>query len=353
MSRVLFATDLHLTDGQGGVDAFAADLEQIRALVPDLLVLGGDICLWQQSAGDRMQGLLQDLPFDIMYLMGNHDTDRDGTDTVFDRDFSTRYGSRNSYRQLAETEVIGLNTCRLQPWFDDWRNVRAEVGDSDLAWLDTTLSGLDRTRPLLLFVHIPLATTYPERRGADDDTTDVWRVTNADAVIERFTDWAGPIVVGQGHLHENEHLHEHGMHFVSVGSICGRWWQRGADSRCTDDSPRGWLVVDVEGGDIRLDYQAAGIDAGADFRGEIIAGHGTNRLQLNLFFGDRLETVKIGIDGGWFALPAPEAVPVDDTFFSTHHWTLPADFSGDSLQVRAQLRGRAWEGLVEPRVLSP
>ncbi|HIG16053.1 MAG TPA: hypothetical protein EYQ31_01430 [Candidatus Handelsmanbacteria bacterium] len=264
MSRVLFATDLHLTDGQGGVDAFAADLEQIRALVPDLLVLGGDICLWQQSAGDRMQGLLQDLPFDIMYLMGNHDTDRDGTDTVFDRDFSTRYGSRNSYRQLAETEVIGLNTCRLQPWFDDWRNVRAEVVDSDLAWLDTTLSGLDRTRPLLLFVHIPLATTYPERRGADDDTTDVWRVTNADAVIERFTDWAGPIVVGQGHLHENEHLHEHGMHFVSVGSICGRWWQRGADSRCTDDSPRGWLVVDVEGGDIRLDYQAAGIDAGAE-----------------------------------------------------------------------------------------
>ena len=70
-SRVVFATDLHLADGHGGFEAFAADL------APDLLVLGGDICLWDSGSGDQLQDLLRDLPVDTMSLLGNHDTDRD------------------------------------------------------------------------------------------------------------------------------------------------------------------------------------------------------------------------------------------------------------------------------------
>ena len=49
-SRVVFATDLHLADGHGGFEAFAADLEEIADLAPDLLVLGGDICLLGRPA---------------------------------------------------------------------------------------------------------------------------------------------------------------------------------------------------------------------------------------------------------------------------------------------------------------
>ena len=62
MSRIVFATDLHLADGHEGFEAFAGDLQEIGALAPDLLVVGGDICLWDEGSGDRFQALLRDLP---------------------------------------------------------------------------------------------------------------------------------------------------------------------------------------------------------------------------------------------------------------------------------------------------
>lgn len=339
MSRLVFATDLHLTEGQGGLAPFTTDLQEICALEPDLLVMGGDICLWEPGAGDELQRLLDPLPFPSLCVMGNHDTDRHGPEGDFDRGFVGRFGSRNGYVDLGNAHVLTLNTCCMQPEYDDWRNVRAEVRPDDLAWLDATLAGLERDRPLLLFVHIPLATTYPERRSADAATTDVWRVTNADAVLERLTAWPAPVVVGQGHLHENEHLHEGVVHLVSVGAVCGKWWKQAQTTRCPDDSPRGWLVVDVDADGVHLDYVAA---RSPEWRGEIVARtDGEKGDWLNLFFGDAAEVVEVLLDGIWQRLPTATPIAVDDTFFSVHHWPLPADFSGEAIEVRTRLRGQA------------
>ena len=234
MTRLVFATDLHLTEGQGGLDPFTTDLQEIAALEPDLLVMGGDICLWEPGAGDHLQRLLDKAPFPSLCVMGNHDTNRhhphrqDGTlGGEFDSEFVARFTARNAYVGLGDAHVLTLNTCRMQPEYDDWRNVRAEVIEQDLEWLDATLTSLDRSIPLLLFVHIPLATTYPERRSADAATTDVWRVVNADSVFERLSAWPAPVVVGQGHLHENEHLYRDNVHRSEerrVGKECRSRW---------------------------------------------------------------------------------------------------------------------------------
>jgi 3',5'-cyclic AMP phosphodiesterase CpdA len=338
MSRLVFATDLHLTEGHGGLDAFAVDLQEIAALSPDLLVLGGDVCLWEPGAGEHLQHLLHDLPCPVAHLMGNHDTDRNGSAAAFDSEFVSRFGSRNAYADLGDAHVITLNTCRLQPEFNDWRNVRAEVCADDLTWLETTLAGLIPNRPLLVFVHIPLATTYPERRSADRDTTDVWRVTNADEVLARLATWSGPVIIGQGHLHENEHLHRHGMHLVSLGAVCGRWWQHGEQTRCTDNSPRGWLVADVAQEAVHLEFRAA--RAPASWQGEITTKGGER--WLNLFFGDPAETVEILCNGEWIELPAATPIAVDDTFFSVHHWLLPTACRADAIEVRTRLRDQPW-----------
>lgn len=341
MSRIVFATDLHLTEGNGGLEAFAADLDEISASQPDLLVQGGDICLWEQGAGDRLRAMLQDRSFPAVHVMGNHDTARHRSPDELDHDLVAGFGPRNTYTDLGDAHVVTLNTCRMQLQFDDFRNVRAEVGADDLAWFDQTIRSLARDRPLLLFVHIPLATTFPERRGADVDTTNVWRVTNADEVHRRLADWPAPVIVGQGHLHENEHLHRDGVHYVTVGSVCGRWWQQGAGSRCTDGAPRGWMVADVSHGDVQLRYQAA--RSPAELQGEIVTGD-DGATWLNLFFGDPAETVEVHIDGDWLALPAPQHWTGDQDS-STHHWQLPADFPTGvcDVAVRTRHRGTAWD----------
>ncbi|HCV24224.1 MAG TPA: hypothetical protein DGN59_12260, partial [Candidatus Latescibacteria bacterium] len=100
MSRIVFATDLHLTEGDGGMDVFPTDLQEIDALSPDLLVVGGDICLWEEGAGDHLQAQLEQAPFESICLMGNHDTDKEGTATLFDEEFTHRFGARNHHRAL-------------------------------------------------------------------------------------------------------------------------------------------------------------------------------------------------------------------------------------------------------------
>ncbi|MEE3337232.1 MAG: calcineurin-like phosphoesterase C-terminal domain-containing protein [Candidatus Latescibacterota bacterium] len=336
VSRIVFATDLHLTEGDGGMDVFPTDLQEIDTLSPDLLVVGGDICLWEEGAGDHLQAQLEQAPFESICLMGNHDTDKEGTATLFDEEFTHRFGARNHHRALPGAHVIGLNTCVMQSQKQGWRNVRAEVGSADLDWLDSTLADLTPDRPLLVFVHIALATTYPERRGADQATTDVWRVINADAVLERLNRWTAPIIIFQGHLHENEHLHLDDLHLISVGSVCGSWWKGSETSRCTDHSPRGWLVVETADGHVQLDYRAARTPG---WHGEIVSD--AEGDLLNLFFADSAETVEVRIDGEWIALPPPTPYPVDDMFVSVHHWRLPAEV-GDRVDVRTQMRGRPW-----------
>jgi predicted phosphodiesterase len=358
MSRIVFATDLHLTEGQGGLAPFTTDLQEISTLSPDLLVMGGDICLWETGAGDQLQHLLGEASFPTVCVMGNHDTDRAPTDreptdrehtdreltdhdppaSDFDRDFSTRFGPRNRHVDLGDAHIVVLNTCRMDLGPEGWRNARAEVGTEDLAWLDATLAGLTDDRPLLMFVHIPLATTYPERRSADQATTDVWRVTNADAVFERLHAWTSPVIVCQGHLHENEHLHVEDLHLISVGSVCGRWWQQGPVSRCTDNGPRGWLVLDVTENAVELDYHAA---RSTHWHGEIVGRSGDADQQLNLFFADPAQIVEVRLPNDtWQALATPSPIAVDDKLFSVHHWALPANFIGDAVEVRTRMRGR-------------
>ena len=346
MSRVVFATDFHLTEGQDSLASFAVDVEEIAALSPDLLVMGGDVCLWKDDAGEAMQELLQKQGLEVFYLMGNHDTDREGGSIDFDQDFRKRFGTRNQSVQLQDVRAIGLNTCQIQAGFDDWRNVCGLVGEEDLQWLTADLAVADPALPLLLFVHIPLVTSFPERRNADEDTTNVWRVRNADSVLDRLTHWQAAVVVGQGHLHENEHSFVDGVHLVTIGSVCGNWWKEGARSRCTDDSPRGWMVVDVQGSEVELSYRAARYPA--EFKGEIVTS-ADGASWLNLFFGDPREQVKVCIDGTWVALPQATPLTLTEPFGSTHHWALPEGIESPALRVRTRLRNQALEYEVQRR----
>ena len=329
MSRVVFATDLHLTENGGGIEAFRTDLESIAELQPDLVVQGGDICLWEDGAGDQLQRLLEAHDLPVVHVMGNHDTSPHLPPDRFDADFCARFGPRNRHVDLGDCHVVTLNTCRMQPQYGDrnWHNVRGEVGEDDLSWLDATLAEAAPGRPLLLFVHIPLATTYPERRQADRETADVWRVTNAAAVHERLTAWSAPVVVGQGHLHENEHLHRGSVHYVTVGSVCGSWWDGAESSRCPDGTPRGWMVADVAGRDIDLSYHPAQSPA---WRGEIVAQEG---LWLDLFFGAPSQPVEIEVDGAWLSLAPPTPQPVRGGFTTTHRWRLPDGLPQSRLPV--------------------
>lgn len=341
MPRLVFVTDIHLTEGVDSEARFTRDLAEIHALTPppDLLVFGGDVCLWSADATRTFQELLRDCPIPQMHAMGNHDTTLDVPADDCGRDFEALLGPVSAHRRLGEAHVITLNTCAMDPAYvgsRDWHNVLGWVPDRDLAWLEHTLSGIeDRHAPLLVFVHIPLFSTYPERLNAGQPERDVWLVGNRERVVELLRPFTR-CTVAQGHLHENEHLQIEGIHYVSVGAIAGAWWSRLGFAECGDGSPRGYLVADIDGGDVRLQYRAAGCSPG--YRACAFTHEGLP--YLNLFFADARSGVELLLDGSWLPLARDTGLVLYERWTSAHVWALPAGVLAGPLTVRTRFDGR-------------
>ncbi len=81
MTRLVFITDLHI--GQPDADTYGVDvranflnvLEEVRALQPEALIIGGDICFREPDAEVYawVRSQLEALPFPALAIAGNHD----------------------------------------------------------------------------------------------------------------------------------------------------------------------------------------------------------------------------------------------------------------------------------------
>ena len=341
MHRLVFATDIHLTEGIDSEARFARGLAEIRALTPspDLLVFGGDVCLWSAGAATTFLDLLRDYPIPQMHVMGNHDTTLDVPIAECSRDFEAALGPVSGCRRLGDAHVITLNTCIMDPALvgsRDWHNVLGWVPDADLSWLERALGGIDdRDAPLLVYVHIPLFSTYPQRQNAGQAERDVWLVGNRERVVDLLRPFTR-CTVAQGHLHENEHLEVEGIHFVSIGAIAGAWWSSQGFAECPDGSPRGYLIADIEGVDVRLRYQAAGCSP--EYRACAFEHEG--RRYVNVFFADAGEQVEVRLGESWLPLERETELTMRERWTSAHVWKLPAGAGDGPVEVRTRFNGR-------------
>lgn len=339
--RLVFVTDVHLTEGIESEARFARDLAEIRALTPrpDLLVFGGDVCLWSAGAATAFLDLLHDYPIPQMHAMGNHDTTLEVPAAECGRDFEALLAPVSDCRRLGGAHVITLNTCAMDPAHlgsRNWHNVLGWVPDADLSRLGRTLHHIeDLEAPLLVFVHIPLFSTFPQRMNAGQAERDVWLVGNRQRVVELLRPFAR-CTVAQGHLHENEQLEAEGIQFVSVGAIAGAWWSRLGFAECPDGSPRGYLVADIEGREVRLDYRAAGCTP--DYRACVFAHEGGR--YLNVFYADAREQMEVRMGEGWRTLERETGLVMRERWTSAHVWKLPAGAPDGPVSVRTRRNGR-------------
>jgi hypothetical protein len=245
----------------------------------------------------------------------------------------------NAYRRLGDAHILTLNTCSMDPRYPDsrdWRNVAGRVPDRDMAWLAKTLEDIqDRDSPLLVFVHIPFFSTYPDRMNAGQAEREVWLVGNRDQVVGLLKPFSN-CTIFQGHLHENEHLEVEGIRFVSVGAIAGAWWSRQGFAECPDGAPRGYLIADVERKDVMLRYQSAGCLPG--YQAGLFIHEG--RRYLNIFFGDGREEVRLRGEDGWQLLQRAQGLVVRGRWTSAHLWEIPEEWGERPVTVQTALWGR-------------
>jgi hypothetical protein len=194
------------------------------------------------------------IPF--FQVVGNHDldqqelTDERSTDT-FCRYFGPRYYSfdRGAVHYVVLDDVFWHGTDYI-----------GYLGGDQLAWLERDLARIERGRTVIVLLHIPILGSRHLRLG-QRSPADGMAVMNREALYRLLTPYRAHVLAG--HVHENEHAFEHGVHEHVSGTVCGAWW---SGPICGDGTPSGYSVYQVDGESVSWRYQSTGQDAGHQIR---------------------------------------------------------------------------------------
>lgn len=324
----VFLTDVHLDSGKIGIGKFRASLEEINGLdpTPAFLWAQGDICL-QGHAGPAYVDCLGLAKMPVRNGAGNHEMMLDHRNPR--DDFERLLGPTYYSFDWGPIHCIVLDGNKPIPGGKDYKAVHGAVEGSELAWLEADLAAQPKGKPIVVGVHIPIVTTYPQRRRKSPEDAPYWEMTNRKLLTDLFSRHGVRLVL-QGHMHENERAVVGGVEYVASISISGSWWKSGAGiERGVDGSPRGYRLVSVDGGRISHRYVSScesRVDRPGEFVGlgeQPLAGAPAEFL-FNCYDAPNGSTAEVRLDGGpWLPMPAyPALSPSTPDLAMPHHFRL-------------------------------
>lgn len=227
--------------------------------LPCYAMLLGDIVFDEMSLFDDYKSAMSRLNnITAFHVTGNHDlnllyNDRDNTnkgDRYAEKDFEDQFGPVNYSFNVGKIHIIGMKDIN----YHKGKNYKEEFGASQLEWLKNDLSYVTPGTTVFINLHAPV---FNSSEGEIDSNTDDY---------EEFKSIISPYNVhlfeGHTHFFENNRLsptlYEH-----NIGAACGAWWG-GNVNRC--GAPNGYMVVEVNGNDIKWYYKSTGLDKKKQFK---------------------------------------------------------------------------------------
>ncbi|NQT16346.1 MAG: metallophosphoesterase [Planctomycetes bacterium] len=328
---LVFIADVHLQRGGVSVSKLKASLDEINRLepMPALLWVQGDICL-QGGMGPEYVECLARAKMPVRNGAGNHEMMLKHADPR--DDYQQLFGPTYYSFDLAGVHCVVLDGNKPIPQQEGWKAVHGAVEGREMAWLEADLAAQPAGKPIVVGVHIPIVSTYPERRRHSPKNAPYWEVTNDQALRDLFSRHGVRLVL-QGHMHENERATVGGVEYVESISISGSWWKGGEGfERGVDNCPRGYRIVSVDGSKITHRYRPTSesyVDRRGEFSGLAGGVPASQRAEFvfNCYDAPNGSTAQARIDGGpWQpmpACPAPSVTTPDLTM--PHHFRLTAD----------------------------
>ena len=157
----VFIADVHLENKKIGVTKFQASLREINQLQPRPVFLWsqGDISLQGHAGSDYAEALkLVDMP--VRNGPGNHEMmlAKENPREDFEQLFGPTYYSFD----WGAIHCIVLDGNKPISGVKDYKGVHGAVEGSELAWLRADLAAQPSGKPIVVGIHIPIVTTYPQ-----------------------------------------------------------------------------------------------------------------------------------------------------------------------------------------------
>lgn len=252
----VFIADMHLERREVGGAKLMASLAEINEMAskPAFLWFQGDICL-QSGGGDLYTECCRVAEMPMRHGAGNHEMilEHENPRDEFEQRFGPTYYSFD----WGPLHCIVLDGNKPIPGQTGWQAVHGAVEGSELKWLKADLAAQPQGKAIVVGVHIPIVSSYPERRSTSPENAPYWEMTNRRVLTDLFAAHKVKLVL-QGHMHENERTTVDGVEYVASISVSGSWWKAGLDmEKGVDNCPRGYRIVAVNGDRVSHRYQSS------------------------------------------------------------------------------------------------
>lgn len=199
-----------------------------------------------------------DIP--IYRAIGNHDMNYSGrsheTSTqTFESYFGPTHYSFNKgnahYIVINNTFYIGRDYFYM-----------GYVDEKTLSWLEQDLSYVNKGAPVFVIMHIPSRLEEEPQPFHYDSHCINSQTVNSSALHKILEPYNTHIISGHMHHNQNVILSANLMEHITA-AVCGTWWQF---SLCTDGTPQGYGVYEVNGNDVKWYYKSSGFTENYQFR---------------------------------------------------------------------------------------
>jgi Icc protein len=256
-----FLTDIHVQPELNATEGFEKAIARVNELNPDFVITGGDLIMdaLAQSYGradslyDLYTETIKDFSMPVYNTIGNHEVfgyyPESGVDSSHPEYGDKMYENRLGKRYYA-FDQHGWRFYILDS-VDEWEEggYYGYVDREQLSWLKEDLRELDPGTPIVISLHIPLLTVQTQlHEGATAPSSRGSVITNSREVLELFNGHNLKLVL-QGHLHAYEDIYVNGIHFITGGAVCAKWW-----SGPRHGMEEGFLMVHVSGDEIDSEY---------------------------------------------------------------------------------------------------
>ena len=240
----------------------APDLQQLVASYPKGTLFHGIGCgdlVWDhfELFDDYREAVhIAGVPF--FNVIGNHDMDLDGrsdetSSVTFKNQFGPTYYSfnRGKVHYIVLDNVFFVGTAKKYIGY---------LTETQLRWLEQDLALIKPGSTVVVNNHIPTDTGYMRRNKLAEEEMG-GTVANRNKLYKMLEPFKTHIMSGHTHVNEKwekdnliEHIH---------GTVCGAWW---TGPVCSDGTPNGYGVYEVDGDDIRWYYKSTGKDKNHQLR---------------------------------------------------------------------------------------
>lgn len=217
----------------------------------------GDLVFDNMALFDEYKASLKHTGATFFQCIGNHDFDKQyqdlhnmamGTPVYGEMVYGRYFGPTDYSFNIGRAHIVTMKSLN---YVGGKQYLEGMTGDQ-LAWLEKDLSYVPKGSLVILNMH---AAGW-NRLGADGN------VRQADRLKEVLKDYNVHVFCGHTHFFQNVEVNPN-LYQHNIGAACGAWWA-GWVNQC--GAPNGYMVVDVDGEQLKWHYKATRRDFSYQFR---------------------------------------------------------------------------------------